>query len=406
MRWLFYDRANPEERAQHEALLERMDAFWRGFAEHVDDFVAVFTQQSDFDLVGWMQDSLGAVDPRIMWEFGPARRGAGHRLVATTEGAHHLRPMVDALIERAPQIDGWEFYGYRMADAPELALQGVQARTGIDMSDAKVSVELGEERTVALRVCTPQMTFGANEAVGNAGLVAVESLAGEETLDRWIGAIEVAPMPKAVKSWGFGKKKAVDDTLVPLGELKSRVDALVDELKARRDTEPFAALDPDAVEWTMLQLEPEQAPDYPGQSDLAVVRTCALELWKASHGPGLFFDERFSAHGESFAFLKIDQETVEAERRVEAKTPIDEAVMAYLAEGNRGALTGSGTGLRYAYLELVLADRERSVPELQELLRGLEVPERSWILFFESHLAGEWVGVYPETPPPPTSPER
>ncbi len=402
MRWIFAE--NDEELEAREATLARMDAFWRGFAEHTNDFAAVFRQQSDFDLVGWMQTHLGGVDPRIMWEFGPALSGQGHRLVATTEGAHELRPMVDALIERAPTIEGWEFYGYRMADPPELALQGVQARTGIDMSDAKVSVSLGEERTIELRVYTPKMSFGANDAVWSAGLVAIEALAGEETLDRWIGAIEVAPMPKPAKSWGFAKHAPVDDTLVPLGELKARVDGLIARLEDQRAAEPFVAMDPDTAEWTMLRLEPEPADDYPGQADLAVVRTCALDVWKASHGPGLFFDERFSAHGETFAFLKIDQDHVDPERRVDAKTPIEEAVLAHLAENGRGALIASGTGLRYAYIEVALADREQSVAELRALLQRLEVPRRSWLFFFESHLGGEWIGVYPETPPPPVTP--
>lgn len=405
MRWIFCD--DPDERARREATLARMDAFWRGFSERTEDFAAVFRQESDFDLVQWMQEHLGAVDRRIMWEFGPALSGRGHRLVVTTEGAHELRPMVDALVARAPALGDWEVYGYRMPDPPELALQGVQARTGVDMSDAKVSVGIGEERTIELRVCSPKMSFGANDAVWNGGLVAIESLVGEETLDRWIGAIDVAPMPKPVKRWGiFRAQEPVDDTLVPLGELRARVDGLVEQLKAERAAAPFAALDPEAAEWTMLQLAPEEAPDYPGQADLAVVRTCALDLWKASHGPGLFFDERFSAHGESFAFLKIDQQAVAPERRVEAKTPIEEAVLAFLADGGRGALIASGSGLRYAYLELALADRDRGVAELRELLRGLEVPVRSWLLFFESHLAGEWVGVYPETPPPPVAPPQ
>lgn len=403
MRWIFAE--TDEELARREGTLARMDAFWRGFAEHTADFSAVFRRQSDFDLVGWMRENLGAVDPRIMWEFGPAVRGEGHRLVATTEGAHELRPMVDALMARAPTIEGWEFYGYRMADPPELALQGVQARTGIDMSDAKVSVSLGEERTIEIRVCTPKMSFGANDAVWSAGLVAIEALAGEETLDRWIGAIDVAPMPKPVKSWGFAKSTAVDDTLVPLGELKPRVDALIERLKAERAPTPFTAMNPEAAEWSMLQLEPSPADDYPGQADLAIVRTCALDVWKASHGPGLFFDERFSAHGESFAFLKIDQEHVDPSARVEAKTPIEEAVMAHLAEGRRGALIASGTGIRYAYLEVALSDRER-VGELRSLLQRLGVPKRSWLFFFESHLGGEWVGVYPDTPHPPVAPPQ
>ncbi len=76
-------------------------------------------------------------------------------------------------------------------------------------------------------------------------------------------------------------------------------------------------------------------------------------------------------------------------------------MLAHLGEQQRGALVASGTGLRYAYLDVALASRDRGVAELRELLRGLDVPKRSWIQFFESHLAGEWVGIHPDTPPPP-----
>jgi len=29
------------------------------------------------------------------------------------------------------------------------------------------------------------------------------------------------------------------------------------------------------------------------------------------------------------------------------------------------------------------------------------VSTRSWLLFFDDNLASEWVGVFPESPPPP-----
>jgi len=35
-------------------------------------------------------------------------------------------------------------------------------------------------------------------------------------------------------------------------------------------------------------------------------------------------------------------------------------------------------------------------------LREIGAPERSWILFFDAHLAEEWLGVYDTTPSPQT----
>ena len=403
MRWQFSDPTNETERARREATLARIDAFWRGFAEHHDDFAATFRKESDFDLVGWMQSNLGGVDPRIMWEFGPAVSGPGHRLVATTEGTHELRPMVDTLIARAPALEGWEFYGYRLAEPVEQALMTVRARTGIDLGDAKVSVAPAAGRSVAIRLCTPQMRWGSDDALWSAGLIAIEALIGEETLDRWVGPIDVEPMPRK-RGWGLFRRKAtIDDTLLPLGELRGRVEAVIEELRAGRDASPFHTRDPETASWRMFRVDSdlEGSGDYPRQADLAVARTMAPELWEATQGPGLFFDARFSAHGECFAYVKIDQDDVDPNHRVDAKAPIEDAVVDHLARERRGALYASGSGFRYAYLDVALSDRDRGVEELRTLLQQLEVPRRSWILFFEAHLAGEWVGVYPDTPPPP-----
>ena len=59
----------------------------------------------------WMHRQLGAVDERIMWEFGPSE--GGHRLVLTPEVHRNLRPMVETMLERAPRLPGWSYAPYR-----------------------------------------------------------------------------------------------------------------------------------------------------------------------------------------------------------------------------------------------------------------------------------------------------
>ena len=55
-----------------------------------------------------MDDHLLPIHPKIMWEYGPAVRVDGHRLVLTPESAHELRPLVARILERAPSIPGWD----------------------------------------------------------------------------------------------------------------------------------------------------------------------------------------------------------------------------------------------------------------------------------------------------------
>ncbi len=47
-------------------------------------------------------------------------------------------------------------------------------------------------------------------------------------------------------------------------------------------------------------------------------------------------------------------------------------------------------------------DLENAIPAIRQRLRAGNVPKRSWILFFDDTLAGEWIGIYDDTLPPPT----
>jgi hypothetical protein len=87
----------------------------------------------------------------------------------------------------------------------------------------------------------------------------------------------------------------------------------------------------------------------------------------------------------------------EAEDRGVIEDAVDEAIG---TEGY-GIHIGGGTGLRYSYIDVALTDLDRGVERIRRALRKERVPEESWILFYDADLATEWVGVHPETPPPP-----
>ena len=82
------------------------------------------------------------------------------------------------------------------------------------------------------------------------------------------------------------------------------------------------------------------------------------------------------------------------------ETAIDEA----LVPAGLGGTIGGGTGRRYSYAELALADVDRSLPVLRERIQAAGVPSQSWLLFHDSELAEEWVGLHGATTPPPGKP--
>ena len=88
MRWTFADPANPGETAYRQRTLAAIDRWWRSFQAKASDIAALFHRRAEWDLPRWMDDTLGAVHPRIMWEYGPGVRQRGHRLL---QHLAHLR---------------------------------------------------------------------------------------------------------------------------------------------------------------------------------------------------------------------------------------------------------------------------------------------------------------------------
>ena len=100
-------------------------------------------------------------------------------------------------------------------------------------------------------------------------------------------------------------------------------------------------------------------------------------------------------------FVSLDGAEGLDEERFADKGEIEDAIDGVLKPDRLGCFIGGGTGLRYSYVDLALTDAERSIEQITALLRDGNVPKGCWILFFDADLCGEWVGVYPDSPPPP-----
>src|SRR5438874_1558741 len=81
MRWLFANPNDNREQKERQQIIARIEAWWRAFADKKDSLTALFTRKARWDLPAWMEANLQAIHPSIMWEFGPAVRTKGHRLV-------------------------------------------------------------------------------------------------------------------------------------------------------------------------------------------------------------------------------------------------------------------------------------------------------------------------------------
>lgn len=393
MRWLYADPNRPEERAYVQESSHRIDSWWRSFAARASDLAALFEGKKQWDLPGWMHETLQAIHPELMWEYGPAVRGNGHRLVITPESARALRPLVDTLLQRAPVLDGWEFYAHRLPESVEMALISVEARVGLmDIEDAQVEVWSEEHQRVGLRFRFEACTSDDDREARDAAFVATESLLGEASLDQWIGTIEVTtpedrtPAPTANRV-----------AIVGLAGLRREVETRIDQFRASLPAEPCLDRLGAGKLW---KLEPPTVKDCPRQEDLFVAKSFEPAVWLAAHSDRSFDSSSFSRHGEQFCYVKLDGSEGLDEEHFADKGEIEDALDEPLHDARAGCVIGGGTGLRYSYIDLALLDVERGIDIVRDVLRRGNITRRAWILFFDTSLSAEWVGVWPDSPEP------
>ncbi len=382
MHWKWPELGDANEAKKRETILAKMDAFWSAFEGRVDDLDALFSRKKKWDLPLWMDSHLAPIAKGIMWEFGPAVEIEGSRLCLTGEGNYALQPLIDAMLARAPKLPGWELYRGRLPEQGDMLVATLEGRSGEKMPAVRASVTRGEHHCVDLAFEIKGMP--KKKAEDLVELIA-ESIVGERVLIRWIGDLSLAD------------KNTKD--LLPLEQVRAAVDREIAAIKAERPELP--CIDRvESAEWSLYQSEPEEQDDYQDQDDIMVAPTMDPELWVAARS-SYFADERFSAHGEIFAYLKMDGRGGLAGSKFGDREDIEDAITGALSGGRLGAVIGGGTGRFYSYVELALLDVPRAIEAVRAVLRDGGLTKRSWILFHDPALAHERVGIYPDSPPPP-----
>lgn len=387
MRWKYYTPGErPREDAERSAAVARIDRWWEAFTAKAPELDRLFTGQGEWNLVEWMHDNLQAIDRRLLWEFGPGA-GEGHRLVVTPEVEHHLRPLVDEIIVRAPALPGWSYHTHRVAESVRHLPRTIESRTGLAPAFTGVGLQAGEFNRVDVSFQFPEEVLEQNRSAANAqAFLAAELLLGEDLLRDWMGVL------KAVSN--------VEQPLPP-SVLRRAFTALAVEQRAAIPAEPF--LDRlDTLAWTTVDLRPKKAADYVHRYDLAAAVTGAPELWRNAHSDQVFWSGRFSRSGETFCYLKIDRGGPLRASAVADRTRLEEALNETLRPTRLGCVIGGGSGRRYSYVDLALIDVPAAAAAIRGVLGQLKLPtRRAWIQFFDNSLATEWVGMWPDSPAPP-----
>ncbi len=388
MRWRFIRQNSPESEAR-QRVLSGIKQWWTTFQQKLDDLDALFSQKKNWDLVTWMQQTLQQIDPRLCWEFGPAINKDGHRLVITPETHAELYFLTRSIVAAAPDLPGWEFYTYRVAEDMESLAPTVEGRTGQSIEDVLVKPSIASNNQISLEFVSPHAKSETDEGPFHAVFVAAEMLLGEKCLERWIGPVEMKPANRSTPAGA-----------IPLNRLKPTVDALISSIQDQLPSSPWHSVINEETEWSAFEINPVETPAPPQQTDLFAAVTALPDVKVASMQPH-FYSQRFSKCNETFCYIKIDTSSVADQDKATFRQVIEENLDQQLVEAGVGCLYGGGTGLRYSYCDAALSDVNSALKIIARFLHQQKLPKKTWIQFFDKHLAHEWIGLYPDSPPPP-----
>ena len=171
-----------------------IEAFWQWWAEHRDAVVAAADTGDGATVRGLLGPAVEALRPGLDWELAPGREGARHLLVLSAGGSAQLRPVAARWLVAAPAAD--EAVGYaasrprdaRMTeraldvDGFDLPLVEMVAGTRVDRQRGRVDVVVHHP------------LFPLLDADGRlrAAFLALDAALGEDDVERWLGAVEVA----------------------------------------------------------------------------------------------------------------------------------------------------------------------------------------------------------------------
>jgi hypothetical protein len=373
LRWTFPD---PREAAARASVDAAIDAWWQALAG-IRGRLAPQLDQS-FDLMAFVAQHLQCIHPDLRWELRPGVT-ARWCFVVTAEEDRHLEPLVARVVSRAPAQLGFEVAPERTRESLPMALATVKGRFGVDAADW--TVEFGPPQHGFVNVCWR----GAPEPEPAVWLM--KCLVGERAVMDWVGPVEVGrPSLRA---------KLFRGSRIGPAEFATAFEAQQRLLLEERPSRPLQRRDTDSS-WSVVSLKRDGPPE--GRlGDVVSAATNDVAFLELLLSGAPFSPRRLSRFGESFAYVQLP---VPPEEGLRLRTTLEDALDQALAPNDLGRCITSATGTRNTYVVLVLRDLREGVDRARQVLETAGVPRGTCLRFPEDSLSAEWVGVFPDTPPP------
>lgn len=402
MRWHLIDPANEPEAAYKRHMIEKIDRFWASFEKAASQLEKDLEDGNLEPFVNWITQHLHDIHPELMWEAGGCKT-ENFDLVITPESSRELRPLVETLIGRAPEVSNWRFLQYREAQIRKVE-DISDTRLGIDFTDARVSILPSSLNIIDLFFLSPKFDGDNDECdLGNC-FALCELLLGEELLDKWVGNLETRSLKTSKKGKNIRKDiidlqtrqaHCVTDGSICINNLYESFLAAQEQMIGQLPDNPHCCTEFD--EYTSIFLKPrDESVDVPSRISFT---TALPQIIEAVNNSYLFHSDRFSRVGEKFCYVKIAG-AGELATNVQLRALLEDKIDSALRDAKAGCTYGGGTGPDYAFVDLALTEIPKAIEILRSIAAVEKLPKKSWLLFLDTDWLSEWSGLYHDSPVP------
>jgi hypothetical protein len=350
----------------------RVESFWEWFAANASRFYRMLEEDQD-GASSWSSSPAAAelsarmdeLLPGFACVFGPGERGygePGRSFTLSGEGVLQRQLLALYWASRAPRLDGWTFYASRQPSPPELIETMRMDFEGQELNPLEFWLTPAiddEEEVVDLTVWHP-LYAGVNEDEARLGafFIFLDEVLGEYGTGQWIGS--VTPSDKQLAD------------AIPLTELWGFIDKLESE-------KGWQKLPPGDVAVVYEREDPE---NRFLRDDVFVGSTALYELIVDYYEAEGDLEDPLAGTGADYVFVSMDVQFLPEGQQMETRDIIENALEAALKSEQSGRVLGGAFGTQFAYLDLMLFDRQNSVQIVERVLREQNLPAGTAINFF------------------------
>ena len=345
-----------------------------------------------------IRDAVRRVTPDIHVELDST--DGDHRLFIAPARESGGALLAEEFVKRAAPRSTFSAVRFRPEVGVAAALGEVRERYGMDLEGARARLGFSRGHLLEAVVYAPGVSHAGDESAADAAELLVARLLGEALFHDFVGAVDVAPLPRGGSLRVVRDSATPADASLPLADVLPAAEAAIRGLYNELPEAPYHRFC-ERADWTMLELSPEMADDYGAMDDLALVSTMIPEATKCQLQGAPFSSVRFSKHGERFAYLKVDAVDRTVDGRHELRLALEDALNHVLVPGGVGCVVAAGLGARYVYLDLALSHLDHGVRVACERVRRVAPDATGWVLFHEMGWEDEWLAIGDHGPPPP-----